>query len=137
MRLSQIVNLGASKSGRPAGHILSYLCFIMCCMLIRIKVEKVVKCTPVGRGTGDGEAGPGAALPAPGARAGAGGRRWQRCVGGIGLISPIGPSREIVLPCPTRYQTAYYKTTHPDLGLIAPGFFGGRGATSRASEVAL
>ena len=36
---------------------------------------------------------------------------------------PIGPSREIVLPCPTRYQTAYYKTTHPDLGLIAPGFF--------------
>ena len=57
--------------------------------------------------------------------------------GGTGLLSPIGPSREIVLPCPTRYQTAYYKTTHPDLGLIAPGFFGGRGATSRASEVAL
>ena len=33
-RCTLIVNLGASKSGRPAGLFIIYVCFIICCMLI-------------------------------------------------------------------------------------------------------
>ena len=141
MRLSQIVNLGASREVRPPCRTHYHImCFIMCCMLrpyfnsrkerldlLRKSCEMHAAQTPPRRAP----AGPRASGPATALRAGRSGVRSGRVRDGktvrgtgryIGLISPIGPSREIVLPCPTRYQTAYHKTTHPDLGLIAPGF---------------